>query len=84
MIYRSAGFRKQWKRLPKEVKHKAETCLVLLVSNEFDITLNNHKLSGKYGEYRSINITGDTRIMYQRISNDFYLMGIGTHSELYK
>lgn len=84
MIYRSAGFRKQWRRLPTEIKYKAEACLNMLVSSEFDMALNNHKLSGKYAQYRSINVTGDIRIMYQRRLGGFYLAGIGTHSELYK
>lgn len=84
MFYRSAGFRKQWKRLHKKTRDEAETRLEVFVVNEFHTSLNNHRLSGKYAQYRSINITGDVRIMYQRRLDGFYLAGIGTHSELYK
>ena len=52
--------------------------------SEFDESLNNHKLSGKYADYRSINVTGDIRIAYKRVPDGFYLVAIGTHSELYE
>ena len=84
MLYRSSRFRRQWKRLSKKVRDEAASRLEILQMNEFDTFLNNHKLSGKYAEHRSINVTGDTRIMYQRVFDDFFLAGIGTHSELYK
>ena len=84
MLHHSARFRKQWKRLSENIKDEAASRLVMLQLNEFDGALNNHKLSGKYEGYRSINITGDIRIAYKRISDGFYLFVIGTHSELYK
>ncbi len=58
--------------------------LELLVGNEFDPLLNNHKLQGEDASYRSINVTGDVRIVYRKTSRDAYLLvAIGTHSELY-
>lgn len=84
MLHHSARFRKQWKRLSKKVRDEAASRLEILQVNEFDTFLNNHKMSGKYAEYRSINVTPDIRIMYQRAFDDFFLAGIGTHSELYK
>ena len=84
MLYRSSRFRRQWKRLSKKVRDEAVSRLEILQTKEFDPLLNNHTLSGKYAEYRSINVTGDIRIMYQRRFDDLFLAGIGTHSELYK
>lgn len=84
MLYHSARFRKQWKRISKGIRDEAAARFEVLQVNEFDAVLNNHKLSGKYGEYRSINVTGDIRIAYKRIQDGFYLFAIGTHSELYK
>ncbi|OHA20332.1 MAG: hypothetical protein A2849_00975 [Candidatus Taylorbacteria bacterium RIFCSPHIGHO2_01_FULL_51_15] len=84
MLYYSARFRKQWKRLPLKVRDEAALRLETLQVHEFDSLLNNHKLSGKYAEYRSINVTGDIRIAYKRGPDGFYLFAIGTHSELYK
>ena len=84
MLYHSVHFRKQWKRLPPRVKDEVDVRTGVLQVSEFDSSLNNHKLSGKYAEYRSINVTSDIRIIYKRVSCGFYLFAIGTHSELYK
>lgn len=84
MLYHSARFRKQWKRISKGIRDEAAARFEVLQVNEFDIALNNHKLSGRYGEYRSINITRDIRVAYKRVPDGFYLFAIGTHSELYK
>ncbi len=84
MLYHSARFRKQWKRLSLKVKDEADARVEILQVNEFDPLLNNHKLSGKYAAYRSISITGDIRIAYRRVPDGFYLAAVGTHSELYK
>ena len=85
MLYWSSRFRKQFKRCSPNIRQVAYDRLAALEQNEFEKFLNNHKLSGKCAQYRSINVTGDIRIMYQKVSNNsFYLAGIGTHSELYK
>ncbi|MCK5059883.1 MAG: type II toxin-antitoxin system mRNA interferase toxin, RelE/StbE family [Candidatus Pacebacteria bacterium] len=84
MFYSSSRFRKQFKKSPKKIYLAAFDRLVVLEKSEFDVVLNSHKLSGKYAGYRSINITGDIRIVYKRVPNGFYLVAIGTHSELYK
>ncbi len=52
--------------------------------NEFEESLGNHKLSGEYVDCRSIDITGDIRIAYKRMGTGFYLVAMGTHSELYR
>lgn len=84
MFFRSSRFRKQFKRCSEKTCSKVFKQLNLLLRNEFDGALNNHKLSGKYSTYRSIDVTGDIRIVYRRMSKGFYLVAIGTHSELYK
>lgn len=84
MLYHSTRFHRQWRRLSNKIRDEAEVRLEVLQVNEFDVILNNHKLSGKYAEYRSINITSDIRIAYKRVSDGFYLFAIGSHSELYK
>ncbi len=84
MLYYSSHFRKQWKRLSVKMRDDASVRLHVLVRSEYDPLLNNHALSGKYAKYRSINVTGDVRIVYIRVPEGFYLIAIGTHSELYK
>lgn len=66
------------------MQEKAEERIALLLSNEFNETLNNHKLDPPYESFRSINITGDYRLVYKRIKKDtYYLRAIGTHHQLY-
>ncbi len=56
----------------------------LFVGNPFDSLLHNHPLNGKYEGCRSINVTGDYRIIYTLEDEDTaLLLTIGTHSELY-
>ncbi|PIR57292.1 MAG: type II toxin-antitoxin system YafQ family toxin [Parcubacteria group bacterium CG10_big_fil_rev_8_21_14_0_10_41_35] len=45
---------------------------------------NNHALSGDRQPYRSINITGDYRLIYEQYDEDTVrLIDIDTHSNLY-
>ena len=53
------------------------------MSDEFDPILNNHALKGKYLGYRSINITGDLRVLYKKEGNMMIFTVIDTHSNLY-
>ena len=66
------------------MRREVGTRLEILVNNEFNEALNNHKLSGEYEGYRSINITGDWRAVYKLIDRDtIVFVDLGTHSELY-
>ena len=48
------------------------------------VLLNDHKLGPPFESYRSINITGDYRLVYKRINTDtYYLRAVGTHHQLY-
>jgi len=58
--------------------------LRLFATDPFHPLLNDHSLRGEYQNQRSINITGDVRIIYEMVSQDVAkLIDIGTHSELY-
>ncbi|HCB35713.1 MAG: hypothetical protein A2W52_04580 [Candidatus Taylorbacteria bacterium RIFCSPHIGHO2_02_49_25] len=84
MFFPSARFRRHFRRCQKKIQATGFARLALLEQSEFDPALNNHKLSGEYEGYRSINVTGDIRIIYKRVPGGFYLLAVGTHSELYK
>jgi addiction module RelE/StbE family toxin len=52
--------------------------------NEFHPILNNHKLKYDYEGYRSINLTGDWRIVFRKIDdNSVLLYRVGTHHQLF-
>lgn len=78
-------FKKSFARFSKKEKIKFYERMDIFSNDEFDYLLKNHKLHGEYDGFRSINITGDTRVIYRKISeNNYLLQAIGTHSELYE
>ena len=78
-------FEKHFSVLPEKIKHKTLERLQVFVVDQFDSILNNHDLHGEYKGCRSINITGNIRVVYRKISDDrCLLLDIGTHSQLYE
>jgi len=85
----STIFKKQYKKAPKKIQNKVKERISLFVQNPTNQLLNNHALTGKFKECRSINITGDWRAIYSvRLSpkseQEYYFELVGTHSQLYK
>lgn len=77
-------FKKSFKKLSKKERSKVLEKLDLFAEDEYNPILKNHKLHGEYGEYRSISITGDMRIIYKRLTrNAILLYDLGSHSQLY-
>lgn len=84
-ILYSKHFKKRYKKLSKSLQNKVLTRLEVFMRDEFDPILNNHKLNTPWQGDRSINITGDTRLIYSKKENGVCLLvDIGSHSELYK
>jgi len=78
------NFEKQYKKLKKEQKEKAQNRLSLFLIDSFNPTLGNYPLKGKYIGYRSIDITGDLRAIYKFINKqECIFVAIDTHSKLY-
>ena len=78
-------FEKRVAKLPKMIKVKLAEKIRLFMDGLYNIILNNHKLNGKYKNYRSINITGDYRMIYEQLpDNSVRLIDVGTHGELYE
>ncbi|MBI2356193.1 MAG: type II toxin-antitoxin system RelE/ParE family toxin [Candidatus Doudnabacteria bacterium] len=79
------SFRKQFDKLPPKVQQQFFKRLDLFLKDPFHPILNNHSVDAVYPNWRSINITGDYRALYELKSEDiFVFMKIGTHSELYE
>ncbi len=77
-------FLKDFDRLNTKIQQKFFERLRIFSRNPFDAVLNNHAVDGVYPGWRSINITGDFRALYEIPSeNAVKFMRIGTHSELY-
>lgn len=83
-ISSSRNFDKQFRKLPKKVRDQFDKRLHLFQTASGHPQLNLHKLSGKYDELWSINITGDIRAVFDKSDSDTILfIAIGPHSELY-
>lgn len=81
----SKYFEKQSAKLPKNVKSALADRLRLFVEGSHDPILNNHALHGSFRHYRSINITGDYRLVFELLDEGTVrLIDIDTHSNLYK
>ena len=77
-------FTKDRQKLSKQLQIKVVARLNLFLENPYHPLLNNHDLNHPWQGYRSINITGDIRLIY-RIEGSFYrLARVGSHSELYE
>jgi addiction module RelE/StbE family toxin len=78
------NFEKQYKKLSTKTKEKIKERIIIFENDQFNPMINNHALQGKYTGYRSINITGDFRIIYKLLDERTVLfVEIGTHSKLY-
>ncbi len=78
------AFKKEFKKLAGKRRSTFAKRLSLFKSDTSSNILNNHKLTGKYAGYRSINITGDIRVIFYENDDICIFVRIGTHSELYE
>lgn len=79
------GFKKHFDKLTNAQKEKFEQRIGVFLQDEFHPILNNHALKGEYSGYRSINIGGDLRAVYRKLSEDeIFFLDIGSHSRLYE
>lgn len=81
-------FAKQYRKSPKKIQLSFDKKLALFLSNPQDPPLNNHALTGRLYGYRSINVTGDWRAVFQVEEHESVILvrfvAIGTHSQLYR
>lgn len=77
-------FNRRHLKLNSKIKERFEERLSLFDKEPNSRILNIHKLSGKYEDMWSINITGDYRAIFDKQENETVIfINIGTHSELF-
>lgn len=80
----SNKFKKQYKKLSIYIKDKFNERLLIFSKDKNNFILNNHKLHGKFKNFKSIDITGDIRAVYEEMGESFiHFVSIGSHSKLY-
>ncbi|MEK7577277.1 MAG: type II toxin-antitoxin system mRNA interferase toxin, RelE/StbE family [Patescibacteria group bacterium] len=81
-------FLKQIKHAPLRIKEAFRKRRALFLKDPYHVQLHNHFLTGSLQRYRSINITGDWRVLFRMLDqNDrvvIFFDAIGTHSQLYR
>ena len=84
-------FRKNIEKSDISIKRKVRKTLSIFFYNPFALQLNNHALKGSRKWQRSINVTGDRRIIFKKLSDGQYelvelieLIELWTHSQIYK
>lgn len=74
-------FARQYKKLPRPIKDRAEEKEKLFRANPFDPRLKTHKLHGELSEFWSFSITREYRIIFDFTDHNktarFYM--VGTH-----
>ena len=83
-IVTSKNFDKKFRKLAKKLQLQAKYRILIFLENPHNPILNNHLLHGDKKLIRSINISGDIRILYKEVdTNTVHLIDIDTHSNLY-
>ncbi len=80
-IVYSSKFAREYRKLPKNVKIKAEEHETIFRQNPHDPKLNTHKLHGRLIEFWSFSIGNKYRIIFE-FGNDniIYFHSVGNHN----
>ncbi len=81
----SKRFRKQFRKLPTKLQQQFEYRLQIFLADPRHPLLNIHALSRKYAQCLSMNVSGDTRAIfeYQKDKMEILFLVIGAHSQVY-
>jgi len=83
-IFYTKKFEREYKKLPKEIKLKAESREKIFKKNPHAPTLKTHKLSGELGDFCSFSVDFSYRIVFEFLDNDnIFFHSIGNH-DIYK
>lgn len=81
----SKRFLKRLHKCPNGIIAAFQERLKIFIEDRHHPLLNNHALTGEWRGYRSMNVTGDWRAVWQERDGGqvAYFVAIGTHSQLY-
>jgi len=83
-VFTTRNFEKAVAKLPAKIVEAYKERFMIFMINPHDPILNDHKLGGQLRGYKSINITGDYRLIYEVFDeNSVRLIDIGRHREIY-
>lgn len=76
-------FRKKLRKLDPKIIKAFKARLKIFEINKFDPILKNHSVEKRFPGCRSINITGNYRVIFEDLGAVAIFLKIGTHPELY-
>lgn len=80
----SKDFAKQLNKYSTKTLKVFEKRLEIFLTEPYSPILHNYALKGKWDGYRSINVGGDLRAVFELIKPDFaYFVAFGSHRQLY-
>jgi len=83
-LLNTRNFNKKFVKLSAKLKEDFRNRVALFISDQFNSQLENHTLHGERKGQRSINITGDYRLVFEVLGPDLVrLLDIDTHHNLY-
>lgn len=82
-IYRTNRFKKQYKKLPAEIKNLFQKQILLFFKNSKHNSLGIKKMQGTFGVWE-MRISKSYRLTFQKKDEAFILRNIGTHDILRK
>lgn len=86
IVIRKKSFTKSFDRLPVRLRDKVILALSVFEADPFDPRLRNHALRGRFADLRSVDVTGDVRVLFREFDGAYELVelvDVGTHSKLY-
>lgn len=84
LVVPTPRFVKKLKRVPSKIYLAFSERILMFRDDPRHPSLNNHALGGKRKHQRSINITGDWRLIFEQYDkNTVRLIDIDTHANLY-
>lgn len=76
------SYKQRFVNNPKLVKRFKER-LELLIKDPTSPILKDHPLIGGRAGRRSFSVTGDVRVIYEKVKDGILLHDIGTHAQVY-
>ena len=83
IVGRSEQFKRDYKKLPRDIQERVDKTLRLLVTHPRHPSLQSKKMQGTEGIWEA-RVTQGYRITYERVSQGIFLRRVGTHDILFR
>ena len=79
-IFYLLKFRRQFKKIPEELRILAKKRITIFIENLFDPCLKTHKLHGSLADFYAFSVDSKIRIVFEFVNkNTIHFHSIGDH-----